>query len=239
MIRLHLVENLGDPGGSLPPVLRLGLGSFLARTERIEASRAFAEIEGIGLSIDVTSLRAADAKPARVGHRKADKLLTMAALFDPLGVPVAGDGVVPMPSDQLKGLADTVAAALARVSAWAERKGAWADRAHFEDGLAAALDLMRRGELTRPYEFTTEPRLKAALDAAWALVEAEPRSAERLDAFASAYLALRDAGWEAAEYEIDPSGQDTRWGPLARVANAGSNIASSAPPSAEIGYTML
>ena len=101
----------------------------------------------------------------------------------------------------------------------------------------AALRALKNGSFVRPYEFTTTAKMREALDACWSLVEAESLESERYESLAEAYYLLRDAGWQEAEYEADPSLEPTQYGQRTKVANFDANLATSPAPDSTFGYS--
>ncbi|MEM8827560.1 MAG: hypothetical protein AAGD40_11665 [Pseudomonadota bacterium] len=250
---LDLKMTAGPTFGARP-VIKLAAGTLLHHMDRVDPRRAFRELDDFGIAIHMIRFEQVGAdvpmqspdKPGRVGHRKAEGLLTtdihyneIGMVYDRVARDEPGGRDMPASRDYLDTFAERLATAVAPLVAWCDRKDAWADRAHFMEHWDAAHGALADGTLMRPAEFTKTPTLRDALDACWALVDAEPLESERFEPLAEAYFLLRDAGWDEAEYAADPSQAPGSYGQPTKVANADRNIASAAPPDDRVGYSFV
>jgi hypothetical protein len=236
------------------PVILLAADTLQRRMNEVDPARAFHDLEDFAIYMNMIRIEQAGSgvplkspeKPGRVGHRKANRLLTidiqfneMNMVFDRVTRDAPGGRTFPASRDFLDTFLERLDTATAPLIAWCDRKDAWADRDHFFGHWDAARAALADGTLLRPFEFTLAPLVRNALDATWALVEATPLEAERFEWLAQAYFLIRDAGWQDADYEADPDAELTPFGYPTIVANFTDNIASAPPPDATYGYSAV
>ena len=241
-----VLQALADANGRARPVVRLAAGTLLRLMDEVDTARAFRDLDDFVIYVRMVRFEQVGSgvpmesplEPGRVGHRKSERLLTIDVYYNEISM-VRPDGrEVAVSRDYLDTFADRIETAVARLVAWCDRKKAWAHRDHYMECWGTALRALKKGSLLRPYEFTTTAKIREALDACWSLVEAEALESERFEALAEAYYLLRDAGWEEAEYEEDPTREATPYGQPCKVANFGANLATSPAPDATFTYSM-
>lgn len=252
MLYLSL-ETLGQGYSRIRPVVRLAAGTLLRRTAGIDPARAFRELRGFVIHLRMIRFEQVATgvpmespfEPGRVGHRKADSLLTIELHYNEINMvhdrvlrDHPGGRTLAASRDYLDTFVERVESGVPPLVAWCDRKKAWSDRDHYTDGWNAALEVLKRGELDRPYEFTTTLKIRDGLDACWSMVEAEPLESERFEMLAEAYYLLRDCGWQEAQYEADPSREPTPLGQPCKVSNFEANVASSPAPDAGYDYSI-
>lgn len=234
------------------PVVRLATGTLLRHMNAVDPARAFRDLDDFAIKMKMIRIEQAGSgvplqspeKPGRVGHRKTEKLLTidvtfneMNMVFDRVTRDAPGGRTFPASRDFLDTFLERIETATAPMIAWCNRKDAWADRDHFLEHWDTARAALANGTLLRPFEFTLAPRVRDALDATWAVIEATPLEAERFEWLAEAYFLIRDAGWQDADYEADPDAELTPFGYPTLIANFTDNIASAPPPDPTYGYS--
>ncbi len=214
---LHLKASMTEMGGGFPAIIRLAAGTVLAEAEGSDPSAAFRDLDDVVVGLKIPAPDApqeAAPKAGRVSHRKGDRVLTVEVTLAPDPV------FLETPREEVDAFVAAFDAGVAALAAWCDRKDAFADRAAFEAPIAAAREALAAGRFARPWEFAAHPATRAALDAAWTLLETTPLEEERARPVAEAYLLLRDAGWQEVD-ETEPP-----------------NLASNPPPEGQ-GYTLV
>ena len=235
-------------------VILLAAGTLLRHMQAVEPARAFRQLQDFAIGLKMIRIEevgtgvplASPTKPGRVGHRKAEGLLTidvvfneMNMVFDRVADDTPGGRTMPVARDFLDTFIERIDTAMASMIAWCDRKDAWADRDHFFDQWDGARAAVAAGAYLRPYEFALSPAIRDTLDATWSLVEAAALDDETFEWRAEAYFLIRDVGWHEADYEADPSAEPTAFGQPARVANFAANIATAPAPDSSYGYAMV
>ncbi len=242
---LGLQSTMGEP---LNPAVRLAAGTLLDLMEEAHGPAVFRELSDVAVTVSILAAGAeparAPGKPGRVGHRKAEGILTTDVILDPwtmVEAPVmeAQPGAIAASRDHVRAFAGCVEAALDVLVAWCDRKDAWVDRARFVARRDAALAALRTGAFARPGEFAATAAVRDALDATWALLVAEPWETEAHSEIAGAYLALRDVGWRDAASEPDPDAPLLDGQPQLRLAADPPNLASAPPPRHRSTYSIV
>lgn len=249
-----ILQSMATGDSRTRPVVRLAAGTLLRHMDEVDPARAFRDLDDFAVYVRMVRFEQVGSgvpmespfEPGRVGHRKADRVLTIDVHYNeinmvhnrvsrdrPAGLELA------VGRDYLDTFSERLETAVSRLVAWCDRKKAWADRDYYMKCWETALGALKNGSLLRPYEFTTTAKIREALDVCWSLVEAEPLVTERFEALAEAYYLLRDAGWEEAEYEADPLREPTLRGQPCRVANFSANLATSAAPDATFDYSVV
>jgi hypothetical protein len=185
-------------------------------------------------------------KPGRVGHRKADGLLTIDINYNEINMALDRIGreepegrTLPVSRDYLDVFVERLETAVAPLSAWCDRNGAWQDKDQYNTQWSATKTALLAGDFHRPFEFALTPLMRDALDASWSLCKAEPLTSERFDDLGEAYYRLRDAGWQDAQYKPDPSQKPAQFGSPAKLANFSANLATAKPPDDSVTYSAV
>ncbi len=246
------LQALASGASGTRPVVKLAAGTLLRSMAEVAPARAFRDLDDFVIYVRMVRFEQVGSgvpmespfEPGRVGHRKSERVLTIDLHYNEISMvhdrvlrDQPGGRELAVSRDYLDTFAERLETAVSRLVTWCDRKKAWADRDHYMDCWDAALGALKRGSLLRPYEFTTTAKIREALDTCWSLVEAESLESERFEMLAEAYYLVRDAGWQEAEYEADPSRQPTPYGQPSKVANVDSNLATSPPPDATFGYS--
>ena len=233
-------------------VIRLAAGTLARTLEGIDPGRAFRTLGGVTICIETIRLEQAGPEvameslfePGPVEHSEETGGLAVDVAYNEINMVLdrvatgqPGGRSIPASRDFLDAFTGQAEAAMAAIIAWCDANDAWADRDYFSARWNAGLDALRAGQPDRPHEFALSAQMRDALDGCWSLAAATPLEEDRFEALAQAYLLLRDAGWEDAEYEADPDAEPTAFGQPARLANFADNIASAPPPDARHGYT--
>lgn len=231
MLHLSVLSSHGAPR----PAVRLGLGTLSRRMDAL-GPEVFDGLSGFLVGISVVAEGEAPprdnpAAPGRLGHRKADGLLTTDIVYDEASL-----GRAPKNNACLAHLLDRLDAAIGRLAAWCDRKSVWADRAKFENAWSETRADLGAARFLRPYEFARSPAERDALDGHWRMGTHSDIDGSGFDAAMLRYFRDRDRFWEGANYVADPSRPAGRFGQPTLVANHGENIATARPPSAREGY---
>lgn len=197
-------------------------------------------MESVGMGAPLES----PTEPGRIGHRKKARILTIDVHYNEISMVLdrvtaeKPEQIVPYCRDFAEVFVERIEAATEKIVAWFDRKKLWLDREAFLRQWAIATDAAKSGNFVRPYEFTTNPKMRDAMDAAWTVLEEQPWTTASHESLADAYMRLREVGWNDAEYEADPDQAPTLRGQPCKVANYDVNLATSQAPDPTFTFSL-